>query len=219
MPLPPATGESAARRTVKPRRDAFSAGARAPRAAARGRDLPPASLPPRSIRSGSSNCGLTSTTPSAPSRKRKASPRSMLRAATKLTSTVKKSNGPGARESASVFQSAPSRLSTRASPRRVACSCPWPTSTAVTWAAPWRSSASVNPPVEAPMSMARAPRIRGAKREALQGRLELQPAAPDDLSRGSHWAAHSSRTRAGARGAFSCRWTRLGNVSPSCARG
>ena len=76
--------------------------------------------------SGSSNCGLTSTTPSAPARSRNASARSMLRAATKLTSTVKKSNGPSATASDSRLQSTPSSDVTRGSARSDGCSWPWP---------------------------------------------------------------------------------------------
>ncbi len=113
MPELPATGESLNWSSSKPSDSAFS---RTLSSAARRRfssvTLPPFTLPP-----GSSNCGLTSTTPSAPSRRRKANPRSMERAATKLTSTLKKSNGPGASPSDSFFQSTPSRLVTRGSSR------------------------------------------------------------------------------------------------------
>ena len=50
----------------------------------------------------------------------------MLRAATKLTSTVKKSNGPGSRCSDSVFQSVCSWLSTRGSAAQPRVQLPLP---------------------------------------------------------------------------------------------
>ena len=97
----------------------------------------------------------------------------MLRAATKLTSTVKKSNGPSASLSDSFRQSTPSSDVTRASAPSVGCSWPCPTSTARTLAAPWASSASVNPPVDAPTSTARAPRTAPAEPEMRERRLQV----------------------------------------------
>ena len=154
-----------------------------------------------SLRSGSSNCGLTSTTPSAPGRRRNASPRSMLRAATKLTSTVKKSNGPSAIASDSRFQSTPSSDVTRSSARSDACSWPCPTSTATTLAAPCASSASVKPPVDAPTSIALAPLTRGDPK-TIERCLELPARAADghvaNVS-GARAAPGRARCRARAR--------------------
>src|SRR6185503_171370 len=114
--------------------------------------------------------------PWAPGRRRKASARSMLRAATKLTSTVKKSNGPSASLSGSFRQSTPSRLVTRASARSAEWSWPSPTSTASTLAAPCASSASVNPPVDAPTSTARAPRTAASRPKRASAASSFPPA-------------------------------------------
>ena len=103
----------------------------------------------------------------------------MLRAATKLTSTVKKSNGPSATASDSRRQSTPSSDVTRGSARSDACSCPCPTSTASTLRAPCASSACVKPPVDAPTSIARAPAHRGRQAEALDRGFELPAGAAD----------------------------------------
>ena len=99
----------------------------------------------------------------------------MVRAATKLTSTVKKSNGPGALDSDSVVQFVDSRFSTRASWRSRASSWSWPLSTATTWRAPWRNSVSVKPPVDAPTSTALAPRTSAVSANRDSAASSLRP--------------------------------------------
>ena len=100
----------------------------------------------------------------------------MLRAATKLTSTVKKSNGPSATASDSRFQSTPSSDVTRGSARSDACSCPCPTSAASTLCAPCASSACVKPPVDAPTSIARAPATAAARPKRSNAASSFPPA-------------------------------------------
>ena len=128
VPLPPATGESSSSSNENP---SASARARTFATASRLR-FGSATSPPTTWRSGSSNCGFTRTTPCAPGRNRNASGRNMFRAATKLTSTAKKSNGPSATSSDTRRKSVPSSDTTRSSSRRDACNCPCPTSIAVT---------------------------------------------------------------------------------------
>ena len=100
----------------------------------------------------------------------------MVRAATKLTSTVKKSNGPGALDSDSVFQFAPSRfVDARVLGAAAGRAGPCPTSTATTWRAPWRNSASVKPPVDAPTSTALAPRTSAASANRDSAASSLRP--------------------------------------------
>jgi len=154
------TGESRWASTVKP--SASASCRRRPRRARASRIV---HRPSFTRWLGSSNCGLTSTTPSAPSRRRKASERSIFRAATKLTSTVKKSNGPGATASDRAFQSVRSKFSTRASAAsrdqvghvpRLRRSRALPTA----------EQDRDEPAVDAPTSTARPPRTQAASRSA-----------------------------------------------------
>ena len=81
----------------------------------------------------------------------------MWRSEMNATSIVTRSTGCGTSTSVSARALTPSRTMTRGSLRSRQSSCPWPTSSAMTLAAPRCSRTSVKPPVEAPMSSARRP--------------------------------------------------------------
>lgn len=131
--------------------------------------------PAGTISLGSSNWGFTSTTPSAPGRSRRVSGWSMVRAAAKETSTVKKSKGPGASWSERNLKCAPSSSVTRGSERSGSRIWSRPTSTPVTWDAPALRSAAVKPPWEQPTSMAFMPRIAERSPKCSKAASNLRP--------------------------------------------
>ena len=144
------------------------------------RTIPP--LPTRAR--PASNCGFTSRTRSASGRCERASVgRDRDQRDERQVGDGDRSTGPprSPRSSARTLVRS-STVDTRGSWRSDHASCPRPTSTATTCAAPRCSRQSVNPPVDAPTSSARRPRT--STREARRAGGQLLAAAGDEAGSG-----------------------------------
>ena len=121
----------------------------------------------------SSNCGLTRLTSHARSAASSRTLGSTSHCEMKLTSITIASGRSPRRSGVSARASRPSSETTRLSAARRGASCPRPTSTAITFAAPRAKSTSVKPPVEAPTS--RQTRPEGSSAKASSAAASLTP--------------------------------------------
>ena len=154
FPAGPSSGEaSRATGTSPSAKLASRTSRRTARCVAGSRTTPPE---PRRSRPAS-NCGFTSATIAPPGDRYARARSRMVRSEMNDASTTIASNGSPNASSPSLRKLVRSITVTRSSLRRRQSSCPYPTSTATTCAAPRCSKQSVNPPVEAPTSSARAP--------------------------------------------------------------
>ena len=148
-------GETVSPPTSKPSAPAAARTSASARArAASSRTIPPL---PTSARP-TSNCGLTSAITGAPGLAKCGSAGSTRRSEMNDTSMTTRSTGAGSRSGGAVRMLVRSMICTRGSDATFQSSCPCPTSTQVTCAAPRCSRQSVNPPVDAPTSSAVSPR-------------------------------------------------------------
>ena len=122
-----------------------------------------------------SNCGFTSAITGAPGLPNAGSTGSTSRSEMNETSMTIRSTRSGSRSGGASRMFTRSSTRTRASEAIFQSSCPCPTSTQVTRAAPRCSRQSVNPPVEAPTSSAARP--ARVDPEDVQRVRQLQPPA------------------------------------------
>src|SRR5690606_7480764 len=158
--LPAGPGSGLATTPATPRPSASAAAATPSTASARwagSRTTPPAPTRPRPT----SNCGLTSSSRSPSGAVQAARAGSTSRREMNDRSATVRSTWPPMRSGVRSRTLVRSRTRTRGSVRNDQASCPYPTSTATTSAAPARSRTSVKPPVDAPASRQRRPATAG----------------------------------------------------------
>ena len=154
MPSGPRIGEAITSRVPRPRPRAVAAVSRSTRRCT-SRSF---TTPPLASARPASNWGLTRATMGPlPSRKTERVGPRISASEMKATSMTAMSAGSGRIPGASVRAFTRSIDTTRPSRRSFSASWPYPTSTAYTRAAPRARSTSVNPPVDAPTSMATSP--------------------------------------------------------------
>src|SRR6266540_2979867 len=168
LPEGPGSGEGHTPAAPRPSSAAAAATDRTAPAHARGSrttpPLPTASLP-------ASNCGLTSSSRSPPGRVAAARAGSTSRSEMNDRSATVRSTWPPIASASRKRTLRPSCTWTRGWLRSRASSCPWPTSTAITRAAPRSSSTSVKPPVDAPASRQRRPATSIPRRSSVGSSL------------------------------------------------
>ena len=156
--LPAGPGSELARRSRTPSPSSAAVAATPRIALARSpgaRTTPPRPTNPRPT----SNCGFTSTTRSPASRVQAANAGRTSRKLMNERSATTRSTVPPIASGVRLRALHRSRTRTRGSVRNRHASCPYPTSTATTCAAPARSRTSVKPPVDDPASRHRRPAI------------------------------------------------------------